>query len=450
MMKHRVLLVDDDRALRRVLGMLLEESGKVVVPAETVASGRKALTTGGFDLVITDLKLPDGDGLEVLKAAREADPGLPVLVITAHGGVSSAVAAMKLGAFDYLEKPFDNDRFTALVASALRLRDLARENTRLRRAVEERYGLAAIVGSSRAMDNVRRQVRLAAASDAAVMVVGETGTGKELVARAVHLLSARAGRPFVTLNCGALPENLVESELFGHKKGAFTGAVADHAGRFTQANTGTIFLDEVTEMARDSQVKLLRAIEAKEVQPVGGLEPHTVDVRVISATNRDPAECIREGRLREDLYYRLNVFTLRLPALREQREDIPELVAHYLVRRDLPVETVGSDVLALLAEHDFPGNVRELQNVIESALILSQGREVKPEHVTERLMPGAKEEKPLIPDRGISLAEVERSYLLEVLRRTGGNQSKAARLLGISRATLIYRLKKHSIDPSRA
>ena len=447
-MKHRVLLVDDDAALRRVLGLLLEDAGNAVELAGTVAAGRKALGAGEFDFVVTDLRLPDGDGLDVLKAAKEADPGLPVLVITAHGGVPSAVAAMKLGAFDYLEKPFDNDHFLGLTANALRLRDLARENVRLRGEVEQRFGLAAIIGSSRAMDEVRNQVRLAAASDAAVMVVGETGTGKELVARAVHLSSARARRPFVTINCGAIPESLVESVLFGHKRGSFTGAVRDHDGRFTMADTGTIFLDEVTEMPRESQVKLLRAIEAKEVQPVGATEPHSVDVRVISATNREPRECVAAGEFREDLFYRLNVFVLRLPALRERRGDIPELVAHYLVRRDLPVETVGRDVLALLAEHGFPGNVRELQNVLESSLIMSQGREIKPEHVAGRLMPDREPELPQIPDQGVSLAEVERGYLVEVLRKAGGNQSKAARLLGISRATLIYRLKKHSIDPA--
>jgi two-component system NtrC family response regulator len=334
------------------------------------------------------------------------------------------------------------------VANALSLRDLKLENVRLRDEVADRYGLDAIVGASPKMEKVREMVRLAAASEAAVMVLGETGTGKELVARAIHFLGGRAAQPFVAVNCGAIPENLVESELFGHKKGSFTGAVSDRDGRFVQADTGTVFLDEVTEMKRDLQVKLLRAIEAHEVQPVGSTDTLKVDVRIISATNRDPMECVRGGELREDLYYRLNVFTLPIPPLREHRQDIPELVASYLVRRGYVREAVSGEALGLLAEHDFPGNVRELQNVIESGLILSGGRPVQPEHIAERLMPQAasfKLQAPTIPDDGLSLADVERSHLEAALRKTGGNQSQAARLLGISRATLIYRMKKHGL-----
>ncbi|MFO7675048.1 MAG: sigma-54 dependent transcriptional regulator [bacterium] len=448
-MKHRVLVIDDDPGLGRVLRLLLEGAGHSVRVVESVAAGRSALAEDGWDLVVTDLKLPDGDGLDVLRAARGAAPEAPVVLVTAFASVPSAVEAMKQGAYDYLTKPFDNDKFRAVVTNALRLRDLTRENRRLRREVDERWGLAAIAGASVAMERVREQVGLAARSDAAVMVLGETGTGKELVARAIHQLGVRAERPFVAVNCGALPESLVESELFGHRKGAFTGATADREGRFVQADGGTLFLDEVTEMRPEAQVKLLRALETHEVFPVGGSESRPVDVRVISATNRDPADCVRDRRLREDLYYRLNVFTLRVPPLREHKDDIPELVAHFLLKRGLPAELVGPDVLELLAGHDFPGNVRELQNVIESGLILSQGRAVAPGDVADRLMPGepaAACGRPVIPDEGIALADVEREYLAEVLRKTGGNQSRAARLLGISRATLIYRMKKHGLE----
>ena len=447
-MKHRILAVDDDASVARVVRFLLEEEGHDATVVADVAGAKRELASVQFDLVVSDLKLPDGSGLDVLKLVKEASPDVPVIMITAFATVSTAVAAMKSGAFDYVQKPFDNDRLKALVANALRLRDLKLENTRLRGEVEQQYGVAAIVGSSPQMEKVRETVRLAASSEAAVMVLGETGTGKELVARAIHFLGKRAARPFVAVNCGAIPENLVESELFGHKKGAFTGAVSDRDGRFVQADTGTIFLDEVTEMKRDLQVKLLRAIEAREVQPVGSTETLKVDVRIISATNRSPMECVREGEFREDLYYRLNVFALPIPPLREHRGDIPELVAAYLTRRGYGPDAVSKPAMELLAEHDFPGNVRELQNVIESGLILSGGKSVSPEHIAERLMPQATNHKPQapnIPEDGVSLAEVERSHLEAALKKTDGNQSQAARLLGISRATLLYRIKKHGI-----
>jgi DNA-binding NtrC family response regulator len=448
-MKHRVLVVDDDASVAQVVRFLLEEEGHDTAVVADFAGAKRAFAAGQFDLVVTDLKLPDGTGLDALKTVKETSPDVPVILITAFATVKTAVEAMKSGAFDYVQKPFDNDRLKGLVANALRLRDLRIENVRLRDELASRYGINAIVGASPQMEKVRETVRLAAASEAAVMVLGETGTGKELVARAIHFLGRRAAQPFVAVNCGAIPENLVESELFGHKKGSFTGATSDRDGRFVQADTGTIFLDEVTEMRRDLQVKLLRVIEAHEVQPVGSTDTLKVDVRIISATNRDPMECVRDGEFREDLYYRLNVFTLPIPPLREHRQDIPELVASYLGQRGYVPGAVSESALELLAEHDFPGNVRELQNVIESGLILSGGKPVQPEHVADRLMPQAaslKPQSPSIPDDGVSLAEVERSHLEAALRKTGGNQSQAARLLGISRATLIYRMKKHGLS----
>jgi DNA-binding NtrC family response regulator len=456
-MKHRVLVADDDTNVAQVVKFLLEEEGHDATVVADVAGAKRefsagqlasAVPVGQYDLVVTDLQLPDGTGIDVLKLVKEASPDVPVVMITAFATVKTAVDAMKLGAFDYVQKPFDNDRLKALVANALRLRDLKLENVRLRDEVTGRFGLNAIVGASLQMEKVREMVRLAATSEAAVMVLGETGTGKELVARAIHFLGTRAARPFVAVNCGAIPENLVESELFGHKKGAFTGAVSDRDGRFVQADTGTILLDEVTEMKRDLQVKLLRVIEAHEVQPVGSTETLKVDVRIISATNRSPMECVRDGEFREDLYYRLNVFALPIPPLREHRQDIPELVGAYLTRRGYGPEVVSREALELLAEHDFPGNVRELQNVIESGLILSGGKPVLPEHIAERLMPQAasfRPQAPNIPDDGVSLAAVERSHLEAALKKTGGNQSQAARLLGISRATLLYRMKKHGL-----
>jgi DNA-binding NtrC family response regulator len=453
-MTHRILVVDDEASIARAVQYLLEEAGHMTVVAATVADARREAAAGAFDLVVTDLQLPDGTGLDVLKFVKETNPDVPVVMITAFATVATAVEAMKSGAFDYVQKPFDNDRLRGLVANALRLRDLKLENIRLRDEVIGRHGLSAIVGLSPQMQKVRELVKLAAGSEAAVMILGETGTGKELVARAIHFLSQRAAGPFVPVNCGAIPENLVESELFGHKKGSFTGAVSDRDGRFVQSDSGTIFLDEVTEMKRDLQVKLLRAIEAHEVQPVGSTDTLKVDVRVISATNRQPLECVSRGEFREDLYYRLNVFALPIPALREHREDIPELVAAYLERRGFGPEAVSREGLELLAEHDFPGNVRELQNVIEYGLILSGGRPVQPEHVADRLIPASASSlrQSSLGDLGAlggspapTLAEVERSHLESALKKTGGNQSQAARLLGISRATLIYRMKRHGL-----
>ncbi|MBM3322837.1 sigma-54-dependent Fis family transcriptional regulator [candidate division WOR-3 bacterium] len=446
MNRSRVLVVDDDPSVASVLRLLLEEEQLAPEVVANVAEALQAVRQGDPDLVITDLKLPDGSGLEVLQSVKETRPDTPVILITAYATVNTAVAAMKAGAYDYLTKPFDNDRLRGLVANALRLRELKRENARLRSEVEGRVGLGAIAGSSPQIQKVRDLARLAATSDAALMVLGETGTGKELVARAVHFQGARAAGPFVAVNCGAIPESLVESELFGHKKGAFTGAVADRDGRFVQADSGTIFLDEVTEMKRDLQVKLLRVIETREVQPVGSTETVKVDVRVISATNRAPQACLSSGEFREDLYYRLNVFTLSIPPLREHRPDIPELVAAYLARRGIPTDAVSPETLTLLAEHDFPGNVRELQNVIEYGLILSQGRPVGPEHIADRLMPRLEGlHAPDIPEAGLSLADVEKSHLEAALKKTGGNQSRAARLLNVSRATLLYRMRKHGL-----
>jgi DNA-binding NtrC family response regulator len=450
-MKHRVLVVDDDANVAQVVKFLLEEEGHDTVVVGDVAGAKRAFAAAQYDLVVTDLKLPDGTGLDVLKLVKEAGPDVPVVMVTAFATVKTAVDAMKSGAFDYVQKPFDNDRLKGLVANALHLRDLKLENVRLRDEVADRYGLNAMVGASPQMEKVREMVRLAAASEAAVMVLGETGTGKELVARAIHFLGGRAARPFVAVNCGAIPENLVESELFGHKKGSFTGAVSDRDGRFVQADTGTIFLDEVTEMKRDLQVKLLRAIEAQEVQPVGSTDTLRVDVRIVSATNRDPMECVRDGEFREDLYYRLNVFALPIPPLREHRQDIPELVAGYLAQRGYGPEAVSKSALELLAEHDFPGNVRELQNVIESGLILRGGKPVQPEHIADRLIPSlsfraSETSRGISQGSGPTLAEVERSHLEAALKKTGGNQSQAARLLGISRATLIYRMKKHGLS----
>ncbi len=447
-MKPRILVVDDDKSVRLVLRNLLQDAGYEVTVSENFAAAQQTLNALTVDLIITDLVLPDGDGIGLLKFTKERYPMVPVIVITGFATIESAVAALKAGAFDYVVKPFENEHLKGLVKNALQLQKLTKENIRLRQEIKKDAGLEAIVGKSPAVMKVRHLVRLAAESDAPVLLLGETGTGKELVARTIHFLGRRAPGPFVPVNCGAIPESLVESELFGHKKGAFTGATSDYQGKFVQADAGTLFLDEVAEMPRELQVKLLRAVDTQEIQPIGASESVRVDVRILSATNQNLIALVKQGTFREDLYYRLAVFTIYIPPLREHPEDIPELVVNYLQRRGKDPTLVTADALKLLQEHDFPGNVRELENVIEFGLILSQGKQIKPEHIAERLMPSRVDELQLpdIPDDGMSLAEIERNYLVAVLKKTKGNRTRAAKLLGISRATLLYRMKKYGLE----
>ncbi len=446
-MKQRILIVDDEPSICSLLKLVLEEAGYETVIAGSVTQSQELIRDLGFDLVISDLVLPDGDGIEVLRIAKVQDPEIPVIIITGFATVESAVAALKAGAFDYVMKPFENEHLKGLVRNALKLRSLSQENIRLRKEIKKEFGLSAIVGKSPEMVKVRELVQLAAESDAPVLIWGETGTGKELVAKTIHFLSGRAKGPFVAVNCGAIPDSLVESELFGHKKGAFTGATGDRQGRFVQANSGSLFLDEVTEMKRELQVKLLRAIETQEIQPVGSSETLRVDIRILSATNQNHQELIKRGDFREDLYYRLAVFTIKLPPLREHPEDLPELVDNYLKKRGYPPGMTSPETLALLEGYEFPGNVRELENLIESGLLLSKGKTIKPEHIIDRLMPRMKNPLPTpeIPDGGTTLAQIERSYITAALKKTNGNRTKAAKLLGISRATLLYRMKKYGL-----
>jgi two-component system NtrC family response regulator len=447
MARGKILIVDDDASIRKVLGFILEESGYAVRAA---ASGAEALETFAEeppDLVLTDIKMPGMDGIRLLKELRKLDEAVPVVMLTAFGTVETAVEAMKLGAADYLTKPISRDELTLVVGRTLRVRDLERENLSLKESLGGALRFDGIVGLSPAMREVFDLVGKVAGTDASVLITGESGTGKELIARAVHFQSPRRNARLVTVNCAAIPGDLLESELFGHVKGAFTGAIRKKDGKFHLAHRGTIFLDEIGSLPRPLQAKLLRALQEKEVQRVGEDEPATLDVRVIAATNRPLPELIRAGEFREDLFYRLNVVPVALPPLRERTSDIPLLVAHFAEKHGggRPV-SFSADALELLETYDWPGNVRELENFCERIILMSGGGHIGLGPVKAQLDLLAGEQREIGAPRRMTLPDMERRAVLDALVSSAWNQSRAARLLGIPRHVLIYRMKKYGID----
>jgi len=455
--KGRVLVVDDEKHQRDILEMILVSEGFETVSAR---NGRHALDTlrdEPFDAVLTDLKMPDMSGIDLLSELLEAQPGLCVVLMTAHGSINTAVEAMRKGAFDYLTKPLEKDELLVVLGKAMERTRLVRENRMLHEQLRDRFRLANIVGAHGSMEDVFRIVHKVATSASTVLIYGESGTGKELVARAVHTESDRRQHPFYAVNVAALPESILETELFGHEKGAFTGADSRKIGLFEQASGSTLFLDEVGDLKRDLQVKLLRTLQEREIMRVGGTERLRVDVRIVAATNQDLERAVREGRFREDLYYRLNVIPIFLPPLRERRTDIPLLVEHF-IRKHGGTErrrVVGADALKILVNYYWPGNVRELESVIERALLLSEGDTVLPSDlppaVRAGIAPTARGPVGVeITDAGIDLEGLERSLILQALEKTSGNVSRAARLLGLSRRTLQYRLEKIQGAPDGA
>lgn len=447
-----LLIIDDEKNMRWLLERTFKSLGHQVITAADGREGLDAVRAGRPDLVLTDLKMPGLDGMAVLQQIKELQPELPVIVITAYGSVETAIAAMKLGAVDYITKPFDVEEMKILVEKALAQQSLRREVAYLREELQEKTGFGDIVGTGEKMRQVFDLIARVAPSHASVLITGESGTGKELVARAIHAHSPRRDGPFIQVNCAALPETLLESELFGHEKGAFTGAVARRLGRFELANGGTLFLDEIGEMSPTVQAKLLRVLQDKTFERVGGIDTIRVNVRIVAATNRDLAAMIKEGTFREDLYYRLNVVRIHLPPLRERREDIPLLVRRFLRKYDPKgrYKEVTAAAMSALTAYRWPGNIRELENVIERATIITPGEviglEQLPPEITCPEAPAAAGGFCLdIPATGISLDEVERTLLQKALDMAGGNQTKAAKLLGISRYALIYRLEKHGL-----
>jgi DNA-binding NtrC family response regulator len=452
-MKGRILVADDERRQRDILQMILEAEG---YETTTAGNGRQALDAAraqSFDVVLTDLKMPDLNGIELLSELQKAQPGQCVILMTAHGTIDSAVDAMRKGAFDYLTKPVEKDELLLVVRRAMERSQLVHENKRLKEELRTRFGLESIVGSHGSMQDVFRIVHKVAASTSTVLIYGESGTGKELIARALHLESDRRQKPFYAVNVAALPESILEAELFGHEKGAFTGAESRKIGLFEQASGSTLFLDEVGDLKRDLQVKLLRTLQEREIMRVGGTERIKVDVRIVAATNQDLEREVREGRFREDLFYRLNVIPIALPSLHERRTDIPLLVEHFLAKYGAAGRRrVSPEALALLVGYDWPGNVRELESVIERALLLGEGDTIVPADlpasVRARLATAAGAPGVEIPDEGIDLDALEESLLVQALEKAGGNVSRAARLLGLSRRTMQYRMGKLQGSPA--
>jgi two-component system response regulator HydG len=443
----RILVVDDQRNMRATTALVLRQAGHVVEEAADGGTAAQRLQAESFDLVLTDLRMPNGDGISVLEAARQAAPEVQVIVMTAYGTIDAAVDAMRRGAYDFLAKPFKEDELLLRVGKALEKRRLLGEVSVLAGELRRRYGLDHVVGRSALMQDLLDRVARVAPTDATVLLTGESGTGKELVARALHLASRRGERPFVPVNCAAITETLLESELFGHAKGAFTGATRARRGLFEEAHGGTLFIDEIAETAPGFQARLLRALQEGEIRRVGESAPVQVDVRIIAATNQDLRRAIAEKRFREDLFYRLNVVPIRIPPLRERREDIPLLAAHFLQRyvaRTGEERTLAPEAVARLADHDWPGNVRELENMIERAAALTPGREIRAADVLVEPAPAAPGAPRTLAD---AVESAERHALEAALARTGGGDlPRVARELGVSATTLWRKMKRHGIE----
>ena len=452
----KILVIDDEPLMTVTIQDALISEGYQVVTAQT---GRKGLDLFGqnqTDILITDLKLPDMDGIEILKEVKARNPETHVIVITAYGSIDSAVTAMKEGASDYLTKPFSMDELLLITRRLVRIRQLEEENLLLRKKVEERYGLEGLVGKSPQMLKIYELIETVSKTDVTVLIMGESGTGKELVANAIHLQSPRKNEPFVKVNCAALPETLLESELFGHEKGAFTGALKQRKGRFEMAHGGTLFLDEIGDISPGVQVKLLRVLQERQFERVGGNETLSVDVRLICATQKDLKEEIEKGTFREDLYYRLNVVPMMLPPLRERREDILLLTRHFIeaFSRKLNKEIAGlsEDAKTLLLRYPFPGNIRELENMLERAVALIKGKVIQAEDLPEEICGGETPTQAICGkirgSKPLSVASrlFEKEYIQSVLEKTKGKKGQAAEILGISRKTLWEKIKELEIE----
>lgn len=446
-----ILAVDDEPSMLRLLEISLRQAGYQPLTAKDGREALDLIRTRDVDCVVTDLHMPRMDGLQLLKEIRQTDTDLPVIIVTAQGEVKSAIEAMKSGASDYILRPFDLEELELSIKRALSFSRLVVENQYLR---EEKAVDSGLVGSSPVMLQMQQSIRQVAPEKATVLVAGETGTGKELVARAIHAGSPRSNALFVAVNCAAIPHEMLESELFGHEKGAFTGAIKERIGKFELADGGTLFLDEVTEMPMQLQAKLLRALQENVIERVGGNHPIAVDIRVVAATNRDPREAIKEGKLREDLYYRLNVFRIDVPALKVRKSDIEPLARYFLSRRHVQISAAAINVLM---QYDWPGNVRELENVLERAAIISGNQLIMPQHLPVEMSEGrssvadVQEIAPTVPAANMlalpnAVEALERRLIAEALQATHGNKSRAAKLLEISERSLWYKLSQYQMS----
>ena len=448
--KPSVLVVDDESGILDTLRILLRNEGFEVTTAQGGKSGLEQIRTGAHDLILSDVRMPQVTGLDILNAAREQDPMTPVILMTAQASLQSAIQAVNSGAFYYIQKPFSNDELVAILRRACEFRQVRVENKQLKQEIRRRDKTAVTrpIGKSKRFLDVLKLAEHVAPTESTVLIQGESGTGKEVIARYIHNLSTRADGPFLSINCGALPENLLESELFGHVKGSFTGAVRDKQGLFAAARGGSFFLDEVGEMPPSLQVKLLRVLQEREAIPVGATEPIPVDVRIIAATNRELEEEIRRGNFRSDLFYRLNVIALNLPTLRERRDDLLLLLEALL--QNLAQETgtepkaLSSEALDAVMVYEWPGNVRELENALEHAVVLSRGTLIEAGALPERITRRRKE--PLVAERSYrnpTLEVIERAYIMWVLQAEGGNKTRAAEVLGIDPSTLYRKLSRY-------
>jgi DNA-binding NtrC family response regulator len=444
---HRVLVVDDDVEMCRIVSDILKEEGYSVVAVHDSLEAAKLLRKEEFDVMVTDLKMKGLKGLDLLEEANKVAPLTPVIIITAFGTIESAIKAMKMGAYDYITKPFKMDELVLAVRKALENRFLKKEVVRLRKEVESRYDFHQLVGKSPLMQKIYDLIEKISHSASNLLISGESGTGKELVAKAVHYHGLRKEGPFIAVNCAAIPETLLESELFGYKKGAFTDARSDKRGLLFEANEGTLFLDEITEMPPTLQAKLLRVIEERKVRPLGDTTSYPIDVRIISTTNRDIGKQIREGRFREDLYYRLKVIDIELPPLRDRKEDIPLIIQHFITKfnKNLKknISGISEDALKLLLNYAWPGNVRELENIIERAITLTQVEVISPEDLPTPMAQGEDRNSTGKALRGkYTVDQLEKEYIKKVLIEAGGNKSKAAQILGLNRKTLYRKLQE--------
>ncbi|MCG8460179.1 MAG: sigma-54 dependent transcriptional regulator [Holophagales bacterium] len=459
MSKAKLLVVDDEESMVEFLQMLFDEEGYEVHTAGSVSQARRALDLQELDLVLSDILMPDGNGLDLLQEIRSASPHTAVIMMTAYTSTKSAIEAMKLGAYNYISKPFDVEELKVLVRGALEKTDLETENVYLRRELEQKYKFSNIVGRSPRMQEIFSLVERVAKTSSTVLVRGESGTGKELIARAIHFHSPRREKRFLSINCGALPENLLESELFGHEKGSFTGAVREKKGLFQEAHQGTLFLDEIGEMTPPMQVKLLRALQDRRIRRVGGNREESVDVRIIAATNQELTNLIDSGEFREDLFYRINVIPIHLPALRRRREDIPLLVEHFIGKfsQSMGFENrpISVEALRALESYDWPGNVRELENTIERALALGVEDRLTTRDLPPHILSGSSkpEDAIYLPEEGLDLEKyldnIRRQLMQQALERADGVQTQAAEILGMTFRSFRYYAKKLGLTSSQ-
>ncbi|MBK9293252.1 MAG: sigma-54-dependent Fis family transcriptional regulator [Oligoflexia bacterium] len=459
-MKARILVVDDEESIREFLEIMLKKEGYEVTLAEDGKRAAELIKKKTFDMIISDLQMPNMSGIDLLKHVKDSNSDIVFMIITAFGTTETAVEAMKLGAYDYITKPFKIDEVRILINNALKSKHLEKENIQLKKELKKENSFSNIVGNSQAMHKIFDLINRVSHTATNVLITGESGTGKELIAKAIHYNGPLKDKPFVTVNCGAIPENLMESEMFGHKRGSFTGAHADKMGLFEVANGGTLFLDEVGELPLSIQVKLLRAIQERTIRMVGGTDDIKVDVRIVAATNRDLEQQTKSGAFREDLYYRLNVIHIKSPSLRERREDIPLLAKHFLdkynSRLQKQIKGISEDAMDNLKKYDYPGNVRELENIIERTVALEGGATILPESLPPLVTTTSGARKLAsaydidVTDEGLDLekiiGQIEKEILIKAIHRTGGVKKKAAKLLGITFRSMRYRVEKYGLS----